>query len=59
MLPENSFRMRKYYLCRPDDGLLYSQKDQPPPDPMSMLMNTGMMGDMLKNNISMAVSTMF
>eukprot|EP00828_Plagiopyla_frontata_P039549 TRINITY_DN5205_c0_g1_i2.p2 TRINITY_DN5205_c0_g1~~TRINITY_DN5205_c0_g1_i2.p2 ORF type:complete len:200 (-),score=42.45 TRINITY_DN5205_c0_g1_i2:84-683(-) len=39
--------------------LLYSQKDQPPPDPMSMLMNTGMMGDMLKNNISMAVSTMF
>jgi len=29
--------MRKYYLCRKDDGLLYSKKDQPAPDPMVML----------------------
>lgn len=59
LISENSFKMRKVFFCKKNGGYLYKHKDTKPKDPMSgMMMNNNMLSDMLKNNLSMAVSTM-
>jgi hypothetical protein len=60
ILPEYSFRMRKSFFCKKPNGALYKVDPAAANSPMggNMMMNPSMMTDMLKNNLSMAVSTM-
>ncbi len=59
LISENSFKMRKVFFCKKIGGFLYKHQETKPKDAMSgMMMNNNMMSDMLKNNLSMAVSTM-
>ena len=59
LISENSFKMRKVFFCKKSGGFLYKHQETKPKDAMSgMMMNNNMMSDMLKNNLSMAVSTM-
>ena len=53
--------MRKSFYCKKNTGLLYKHSQAKPKDPMNMggmMMNSKSMSEMLKNNLSMGVSTM-
>lgn len=57
LLTENSFKMRRYYLCRyENDGFLKKKANFPAKDPMQMMANQNMMTSMLTNNVSQMVS---
>jgi len=60
IIPETAFRMRKSYFCKKPNGVLNRSFGNSTQNPMggNMMMNPSMMTDMLKNNLSMAVSTM-
>ena len=55
-----SFKIRKAFFCRRETGLLVelANRNAEQANPMGAMMNPGMMTDMLKNNLSMVVSTM-
>lgn len=58
-ISENSFKMRRSYLCKKQTGLLYKHSNDKPADPMSgMMLNNNMVTDMLKNNLSYGVTAM-
>lgn len=60
LISELSFKTRKAFYCRRETGLLVelANKNAQQANPMGAMMNPGMMTDMLKNNLSMVVSTM-
>jgi hypothetical protein len=48
-LPEDAVRMRKAYYCHPQQGYLNRKVDAP--NPMAMMGNPDMMGNMMKQNL--------
>jgi len=59
LLTDTAFKMRKAHFCKKPNGVLYRNNASANPTGMpNMGMNPSAMTDMLKNNLSMAVSTM-
>ena len=60
ILSEHSFKMRKSFFCKKTNGVLQktTANNNQTGMPNNMMMNPSTMTDMLKNNLSMAVSTM-